>query len=124
MLAFFEGTLLSFELCFLVHLLRSKGAIRDGKTCLVHQTGFLVISRSVGSGSHGVEKWSYALWRRRCGCVSPTQALDKSVAEATENRKAENAEYKELMTTDTTAKEILGFAKNRLNKFYNPKPHT
>jgi predicted nucleic acid-binding Zn-ribbon protein len=49
------------------------------------------------------------------------KALDKSVAEATENRKAENAEYKELMTTDTTAKEILGFAKNRLNKFYNPK---
>jgi len=49
------------------------------------------------------------------------KALDKSVAEATENRKEENADYKELMTTDTTAKEILGFAKNRLNKFYNPK---
>jgi len=48
-------------------------------------------------------------------------ALDKSVAEATEQRKEENAEYTELMANDGAAKEILGFAKNRLNKFYNPK---
>merc|ERR1712029_1226690 len=47
--------------------------------------------------------------------------LDKSVAEATEQRKEENAEYKELKQSDTAAKEILLFAKNRLNKFYNPK---
>merc|ERR1712008_573275 len=33
----------------------------------------------------------------------------------------ENAEYKELKQSDTAAKEILLFAKNRLNKFYNPK---
>jgi len=49
------------------------------------------------------------------------KALDKSVAEATEQRKEENAEYKELKQGDTAAKEILLFAKNRLNKFYNPK---
>merc|ERR1719201_2405985 len=48
-------------------------------------------------------------------------ALDKSVAEATEQRKEENAEYNELMASDGAAKELLGFAKNRLNKFYNPK---
>merc|ERR1719226_303350 len=48
-------------------------------------------------------------------------ALDKSVAEATEQRKQENAEYKELMAADSAAKEVLGWAKNRLNKFYNPK---
>jgi len=47
-------------------------------------------------------------------------ALDKSVAVATEQRKEENAEYTELMASDAAAKEILGFAKNRLNKFYNP----
>merc|ERR1719262_1537336 len=47
--------------------------------------------------------------------------LDKSVAEATEQRKEESAEYTELMASDTAAKELLGFAKNRLNKFYNPK---
>merc|ERR1719398_652182 len=49
------------------------------------------------------------------------KALDKSVAEATEQRKEENEEYIELMASDKAAKEILGFAKNRLNKFYNPK---
>jgi len=47
--------------------------------------------------------------------------LDKSVVSATDQRKAENAEYKELMAADTSAKELLQFAKNRLNKFYNPK---
>merc|ERR1719158_1634059 len=49
------------------------------------------------------------------------KALDKSVAEATEQRKEENADYTELMSNDAAAKELLGFAKNRLNKFYNPK---
>jgi len=48
-------------------------------------------------------------------------ALDKSVAEATAQRKDENAEFTELMANDAAAKELLGFAKNRLNKFYNPK---
>merc|ERR1719210_1530277 len=48
-------------------------------------------------------------------------ALDKSVAEATAQRKDENAEYKALVASDTAAQEVLAFAKNRLNKFYNPK---
>merc|ERR1719486_1470712 len=48
-------------------------------------------------------------------------ALDKSVAEATEQRKEEHTEFTELMASDAAAKELLGFAKNRLNKFYNPK---
>jgi len=48
-------------------------------------------------------------------------ALDKSVTEATENRKEEHAAFQELMAQDSAAKEVLGFAKNRLNKFYNPK---
>merc|ERR1719223_1948812 len=47
-------------------------------------------------------------------------ALDKSVAEATENRKQENEDYKALMAADTAAKDLMVFAKNRLNKFYNP----
>merc|ERR1719265_907546 len=49
------------------------------------------------------------------------KALDKSVADATQQRKEENEEYTELMASDGAAKEILAFAKNRLNKFYNPK---
>jgi len=48
-------------------------------------------------------------------------ALDKSVAEATEQRKEENAEYTELMAGNTAAKELILFAKNRMQKFYNPK---
>merc|ERR1719263_915951 len=49
------------------------------------------------------------------------RALDKSVAEATEQRKDENEDYKSLMAGNAAAKELIGFAKNRLNKFYNPK---
>jgi len=49
------------------------------------------------------------------------KSLDKSVMEATEQRKAENGEYKELMASDASAKQVLHWAKNRLNKFYNPK---
>merc|ERR1719510_2361853 len=49
------------------------------------------------------------------------KALDKAVAEATEQRKEESAEFKALMASDTAAKELLKFAKNRLNKFYAPK---
>jgi len=48
-------------------------------------------------------------------------ALDKSVQEATEQRKEENEEFTELMASDSAAKSLLNFAKNRLNKFYNPK---
>merc|ERR1719201_1945829 len=48
-------------------------------------------------------------------------ALDKSVYEATETRKEENAEYTQVMAGNTAAVELIGFAKNRLNKFYNPK---
>jgi len=48
------------------------------------------------------------------------RALDMSVADATTQRKEENTEYKDLIASDTAAKEVLGWAKNRLNKFYNP----
>jgi len=47
-------------------------------------------------------------------------ALDKQVTEATETRKEEHEAYLELMQSDSAAKELLGIAKNRLNKFYNP----
>jgi len=49
------------------------------------------------------------------------KALDKTVAEATANRKEENSDFKTLYASDSAAKELLAFAKNRLNKFYNPK---
>merc|ERR1719247_3931863 len=49
------------------------------------------------------------------------KALDKSVAEATATRKEEHDDYVETLAANTAAKDLLGFAKNRLNKFYNPK---
>merc|ERR1719263_2606222 len=49
------------------------------------------------------------------------KALDKQVAEATDDRKEEHAENTETVASDNAAKEIIGLAKNRLNKFYNPK---
>jgi len=49
------------------------------------------------------------------------KALDKSVLEATMQRKKENEEYTELMASNTAAKQLIDFAKNRMNKFYNPK---
>eukprot|EP00416_Gambierdiscus_australes_P042361 CAMPEP_0171097228 /NCGR_PEP_ID=MMETSP0766_2-20121228/47350_1 /TAXON_ID=439317 /ORGANISM="Gambierdiscus australes, Strain CAWD 149" /LENGTH=722 /DNA_ID=CAMNT_0011556397 /DNA_START=60 /DNA_END=2228 /DNA_ORIENTATION=+ len=52
------------------------------------------------------------------------KALDKAVAEATEQRKEEHSEFQDLMASNSAAKELLGFAKNRLNKFYNPKLYT
>merc|ERR1719282_1565439 len=48
-------------------------------------------------------------------------SLDSSVATATAQRKAENAEYKDLVASNTAAKQLLQFAINRLNQFYNPK---
>jgi len=49
------------------------------------------------------------------------KALDKQVAEATEQRKEEHAESVDTLTGNKAAKEIIAFAKNRMNKFYNPK---
>jgi len=49
------------------------------------------------------------------------KALDKQVAEATEERKTEHAENIETVASDNAAKELIGMAKNRMNKFYNPK---
>jgi len=53
--------------------------------------------------------------------TSGIKALDKQVAEATSQRKEEHSESVEVLTNDNAAKELIGFAKNRMNKFYNPK---
>jgi len=46
--------------------------------------------------------------------------LDSSVAEATATRKEEHDDFVETLAQNTAAKDVLAFAKNRLNKFYNP----
>jgi septal ring factor EnvC (AmiA/AmiB activator) len=47
--------------------------------------------------------------------------LDRLVADATRQRKEENEEFTQVISNDMAAKELLAFAKNRLQKFYNPK---
>merc|ERR1719299_244534 len=47
--------------------------------------------------------------------------LDKAVAEATEQRKAEHAENEETLANNNAAKDLIAIAKNRMQKFYNPK---
>jgi len=47
--------------------------------------------------------------------------LDNQVKEATETRQEENAQFTDNMANNNAAKELIGIAKNRMNKFYNPK---
>ena len=49
------------------------------------------------------------------------KALENSVAAATEQRINENEDSAKLMAQNTAAKQLSGVAKNRLNKFYNPR---
>jgi chromosome segregation ATPase len=72
---------------------------------------------AAGSAQDGIDTLTAELKALADGIA----ALDKSVADATEQRKQEHADYTELMAMDTQAKDILGVAKNRLNKFYNSK---
>jgi len=68
-------------------------------------------------GKEGLAKLVEEIAALKAGIV----ALDKSLVEATAAREADAAAHKELVTGNSAAKELLLFAKNRLNKFYNPK---
>jgi len=46
--------------------------------------------------------------------------LDKSVAQATEQRQDEHAEYASTSASNQAALELIAMAKNRMNKFYAP----
>jgi len=47
--------------------------------------------------------------------------LDRSVVAATQQRKEENAEYTTNLAANNAAVQLIEMAKNRMNKFYNPK---
>merc|ERR1711972_699835 len=82
------------------------------------------LKRSVASGETAIANTKEALAtvsQEIAALETGIRALDKAVAEATSQRKDENVEYKALIASDSAAKEVLAFAKNRLNKFYNPK---
>eukprot|EP00811_Abedinium_folium_P020075 NODE_2903_length_2124_cov_11.025538.p1 GENE.NODE_2903_length_2124_cov_11.025538~~NODE_2903_length_2124_cov_11.025538.p1 ORF type:complete len:622 (-),score=234.01 NODE_2903_length_2124_cov_11.025538:258-1976(-) len=47
--------------------------------------------------------------------------LDKAVAEASAQRKEEHAAHTAFLAENGASKQLIGFARNRLQKFYNPK---
>lgn len=49
------------------------------------------------------------------------KALNKAVAEATKQRRAQNTAYQEELAANNAAISILNMAKDRLKKFYEPK---
>jgi len=75
------------------------------------------LSMSIDKAKEGIETTTEEL----AALAASVEALNKEVAEATADRKEENSDFTALMAGDTAAKELLGLAKNRLNKFYNPK---
>merc|ERR1719454_454915 len=75
------------------------------------------LSKAIDAAKEGIATLSEEIEALEDGI----KALDKQVSEATEQRKEEHAEAVETVTNDNAAKELIGFAKNRLNKFYNPK---
>lgn len=52
--------------------------------------------------------------------VKGIKELDVSVADASEQRKEENANFVQTKAENSAALQLLEVAKNRLNKFYNP----
>jgi len=48
------------------------------------------------------------------------EALDKSVVEATEQRKEEHTEYTSTAASNQACVKLIGMAKNRMQKFYQP----
>merc|ERR1719197_1759061 len=87
----------------------------DSKKELDHDVSDL--SKAIEDMSSTVATLAEEIEALKAGIV----ALDKSVAEATEQRKEENEDYTALMASNTAALELLEMAKNRLNQFYNPK---
>merc|ERR1719353_62555 len=63
---------------------------------------------------------SAALASEIAGLQTEIKALDKAVAEATEQRKTEHSEFLQFQTENNAAVQLIEKAKNALNKFYRP----
>jgi len=77
------------------------------------------LSKAIDDGSESMK----TLAKEVAELTQGINDLDASVKEATETRKTENAQVTETLSANGAAKDLLGMAKNRLNKFYNPKMH-
>merc|ERR1719262_1986334 len=74
------------------------------------------LAAAIDSQREAIETMSSEIQALQAGLAE----LDKDVAEATELRKDEHAEYIDDAASNRAAVELLGMAKNRLNQFYNP----
>eukprot|EP00933_Yihiella_yeosuensis_P078473 TRINITY_DN899_c0_g1_i1.p1 TRINITY_DN899_c0_g1~~TRINITY_DN899_c0_g1_i1.p1 ORF type:complete len:706 (-),score=270.39 TRINITY_DN899_c0_g1_i1:63-2180(-) len=74
------------------------------------------LTAEVTSGKQDMERLDEEVAALRAG----VKELDDSITEASANRKAEHAEYADLVSGNNAAVQLIGMAKNRLNKFYNP----
>jgi len=82
------------------------------------------VQRHVEDAEHSIEQAETAsanLAKEIQALQEGIAALDKSVAEATANRKSEHKEFVETAALNQATVDLIGFAKNRLQKFYNPK---
>merc|ERR1719271_839696 len=77
------------------------------------------LTASIEEMTEGIKKLTDEIKALEDGIV----ALDKSVAEATETRKAEHEEFVTVAAQNNAAVQLLGVAENRLNKFYNPSAY-
>jgi len=75
------------------------------------------LEKALADGKESVE----TLTAEIAALTAGIKKLDEQVAEATATRKQEHDEFVETLAANSAAKDILGFAKNRLAKFYNPK---
>lgn len=75
------------------------------------------LGKAIDDGKESMKTLAKELAALKAGITD----LDKSVTEATNTRKSENADFTETLSANAAAKDLLGMAKNRLNKFYNPK---
>merc|ERR1719214_306964 len=74
------------------------------------------VRAAIDEGRDGVSNVASEIEAIKAGLVE----LDKSVAEATEQRKKEHQEYIDSAAMNQATVELIGMAKNRMNKFYNP----
>merc|ERR550514_1396706 len=74
------------------------------------------VRAQIDEGRDGVSNVASEIEAIKAGLVE----LDKSVAEATEQRKKEHQEYIDSAAMNQATVELIGMAKNRMNKFYNP----
>jgi septal ring factor EnvC (AmiA/AmiB activator) len=75
------------------------------------------LNKAMADGEEAIATFSSEIKALEAGI----KELDKSVSEATDTRKGEHDDYVETLAANNAAKDLLSFAKNRLQKFYNPK---